>query len=148
MNSNDDITIEQNALYHFRLIGDKSVLMFAWKYSAGLSVQKFKDGIITIASHCKTYTPARVVIEASELDQNSPAVAWLRGNTSDTDVEDYTQWWIANIVPIYNESAINSFAIATGDSHATGELQESPPGVNFKIGYFQNIDSALQWRVD
>jgi len=147
MKIKNEITIEQNQLYDFRLIEGKSILMFIWKHSAGLSVQDFQEGIVKLATHCKTYKPARVVIEATELDQGSPAIAWLRGQNSDADIEDYTQWWMANIVPSYHESAINSLAVATGDSNAPGELQQSPPGVNFKMGYFHSLGSALQWHV-
>jgi len=48
-------------------------------------------------------------------------------------------------VPIYHEAGIDTLAVGTGDPNAPSELENSPPGVNFKIGYFSDLEAALAW---
>lgn len=88
-----------------------------------------------------------MVIEAADLDQSSPAVAWLHGNNSETQTEDYMTWWTREIVPLYHDAGIVSLAVDTGDPNAPGELPKIPPEVNFRIGYFPNLEAAMQWNV-
>lgn len=139
--------IEENERYSFVLTEDKTVLMFSWKHIEGLIVEIFQKGIAEFAAQCKAHKPTRAVIDAAELDQGSPAVAWLRGQNTDTDKEDYITWWTREIVPMFHDAGIVSLAVGTGDPNAPGELPEIPPGVNFKIGYFPSFESAMQWKV-
>jgi len=122
--------------------------MFNWRYVEGLSVIDFQKGITGFAFVCKEYKPNYAVIDASELDQNSPAVAWLHGHISNSEKEDYMTWWSREIVPVYHDSGIVSLAVGTGDPNAPGELSNIPPEVKFKIGYFPNFKSALQWKAE
>jgi hypothetical protein len=48
-------------------------------------------------------------------------------------------------VPIYHESGIDTLAVGTGDPNAPGVIENSPPSVDFKIGYFSDIEAALAW---
>ncbi len=50
------------------------------------------------------------------------------------------------IVPVYHEAGIASLAVATGDPNAPGELADIPPGVNFRMGYFPDLASAMRWK--
>lgn len=143
MSLGNEKTLSDNDQYSVVSIEDRNTLLFSWKSVEGLSVQIFRDGIIALADECRTHKPDRVVIDASALDQSSPAVAWLRGGTNDTE-EDYNVWWAREIVPIYNTAGISTLAVGTGDPNAPGELQKVPPGVNFKIGYFADLDAAMQ----
>jgi len=140
--------IEENSQYTFLFNKEEMVFMFRWKFVDGLDVDYFEKGITAFALLCKEYKPRYAVIDASELDQNSPAVAWLHGRISNTQEEDYMTWWLREIVPIYHDSGIVSLAVGTGDPNAPGELSNSPPEVKFKIGYFQKFESALQWKVE
>jgi hypothetical protein len=137
-------TLEENEQYSFALIERKNTMLFIWEYVEGLSIHDFRDGILAFAAQCKKTMPDRVVIDAASLDPSSPAVGWLRGDDSDTYL-NYGEWWAREIVPIYHEAGIDRLAVGTGDPNAPGELENSPPGVNFKIGYFSDIEAALAW---
>ncbi len=139
--------IEENERYSFVLAEDKASLMFIWKHIEGLVVEQFQGGISGFAAQCRTHKPARAVIDAAALDQGSPAVAWLRGQNTDTGREDYMTWWTREILPLLHDAGIVSLAVGTGDPNAPGELADIPPGVNFRIGYFPNFESAMQWNV-
>ena len=138
--------LDENDAYSFVLSEDKQVLLFNWKHVKGLSVQIFQKGISEFAGQCKTHKPAHAVIDASALDQGSPAVAWLRSQSTDTDAEEYMTWWAREIVPVYHDAGISSVAVATGDPNAPGELSSLPPEVNFKMGYFPDLESSLGWQ--
>jgi len=139
-------TLEENEQYSFALIERKNTMLFIWEYVEGLSIHDFRDGILSFAAQCKKTMPDRAVIDAASLDPNSPAVAWLRGDDSDTYL-NYGEWWAREVVPIYHEAGIDTLAVGTGDPNAPGVLENSPPGVNFKIGYFADLDAALSWQV-
>ena len=149
MNTRKKILFEENDGYGFSLSDDKSVLSFFWKHIEGLSVEMFGKGSADFAARCKNHKPARAVVDAAELDQNIPTVAWLRGQSVDTDKGDYTSWWVREIVPFFHDAGIVSPAVGTGDPNApgAGERPEMPPGVNFRVGYFSSFDSALNWNV-
>jgi hypothetical protein len=138
--------IDENSHYSFVLSEDKQALLFNWKHVEGLSVQDFRRGIAEFADQCKKHKPTRAVIDATELDQGSPAVAWLRAQNIDTDEEAYVKWWTREIVPVYHDAGISSLAVATGDPNAPGELANLPPEVNFKVGYFPDLETTLQWK--
>ena len=132
--------------YSFALLENKNTMLFIWEYVEGLSIADFRDGIITLATQCKKMLPDHIVIDAASLDQNSPAVKWLQGEESNTYL-NYSEWWSREILPIYHEVGVASLAVGTGDPNAPGALENSPPGVNFKIGYFTDVEAALSWRV-
>ena len=148
MGNKDGTTIEENEQYKFVLAENKATLIFSWNHIEGLSAESFRAGIAGFAAQCKAHKPQRAVIDAAALDQGSPAVAWLRGQDADTGKEDYMTWWAREIRPLLNEAGIGSLAVGTGDPNAPGELPEVPPGVNFKIGYFPTLESAMQWKVE
>lgn len=138
--------IFENNQYSFVLSEDQQALLFDWKHVKGLSAQDFRKGIADFAGQCKKHKPARAVIDATQLDQTSPAVAWLRAKNADTNEEAYGQWWAREIVPVYHAAGVSSLAVATGDPNAPGELTNLPPEVHFKVGYFPDLETALQWR--
>lgn len=138
--------IVENSHYSFVLSEDKQALLFNWKRVEGLSVPDFRKGIAEFAGQCKKHKPTRAVIDATKLDQGSPAVAWLRAQNADTGEEAYVKWWAREIVPVYHDAGISGLAVATGDPNAPGELANIPPGVKFKVGYFPDLETTLQWK--
>lgn len=138
--------IEENDQYRFVQSADKRALLFEWKHIDGLGIDDFRKGITEFASQCKIHRPVYAVIDAAALDQSSPAVAWLRAQDTGAGREEYSTWWARDIVPIYHAAGISSLAVGTGDPNAPGELASRPLGVNFKMGYFPDLDSALRWQ--
>ena len=143
--ANGDL-VEQTAQYAFIAIEDGTGLLFDWKHVQGLGIADFQRGIAAFAAQCRARRPAHPVIDASRLDQGSPAVAWLRGQTDGSDEEPYAAWWMREIVPVYHTAGIASLAVATGDPNAPGELENLPPGVKFKVGYFPDLEAAMRWQ--
>lgn len=139
-------TIAQNEQYSFVANEDDTALLFDWKHVPGLSVRDFQKGIAEFAALCRARSPRHPVIDASALDQGSAAVAWLRGQDGATGDDLYVAWWMREIVPVYHEAGIASLAVATGDPNAPGELADIPPGVNFRMGYFPDLASAIRWK--
>lgn len=138
-------SIEDIAQYRISQSADKKTLLFEWKPVAGLKTQEFRKGISAFARQCENRRPVYAVIDASKLDQSSPAVSWLRAQRLEEEREDYKTWWMREIVPVYHEAGILCLAVGTGDPNAPGELPSSP-GVDFRIGYFPDVDTALNWR--
>ena len=83
--------IDENSQYSFLLSEDKQALLFNWKPIKGLSAQDFRKGIAEFAGQCKKHRPTRAVIDATALDQGSPAVAWLRAKNTDANEEAYAK---------------------------------------------------------
>ena len=140
-------TIEENSQYKINQSVDNSELSFNWDHVEGLSINDFKKGIAQFATQCEANKPNRAVIDARNLDQHSPAIAWLSGQEKFADEEDYMPWWIREVVPNYNDAKITSLAVATGNPQAPGELKEMAPEVGFKVGYFNSLDDARNWGV-
>jgi len=86
-NTNEKI-IEENDQYSTIFNKNEMLLMFSWKYVKGLSLDDFQKGITECAIQCKECRPHYAVIDASVLDQHSPAVAWLHGQISNAQNED------------------------------------------------------------
>ena len=147
MSVKNEVVVAEHDKFSFAFIEKKNTMFFIWEYVEGLSIQDFRDGIAVFAAQCKKVMADHVVIDAAALEQNSPAVAWLRGENTDVE-ESYGEWWVGKIVPIYHEAEILTLAVGTGDPNAPGELKNSPPGVNFKIGYFADLDAALSCKFD
>lgn len=141
----DGKTVANNEQYRFVQSADKGTLLFEWKHVAGLKPQDFRRGIVAFADLCKVHKPACAAIDASLLDQSSPAVAWLRAQDVAGEAEDYQSWWMREIVPAYHDAGVARLAVGTGDPNAPGELP-GIPGVTFKIGYFADIGTALAWQ--
>ncbi|MGH1541196.1 MAG: hypothetical protein ACRBHB_12290 [Arenicella sp.] len=146
MNTHTEKVLENNDYYTFYLTEDDAVLVFDWKPIKGLSINSFQSAIAEFAAQCEQHKPTRAVIDAAALDQQSPAVAWLRGQNNEEGEPEYLSWWMSNIVPHYNNAGILSLAVGTGDPNAPGELPEAGPEVNFKMGYFQDFATAIQWQ--
>ena len=70
------------------------------------SSEAFQSGISGFAAQCKVHKPTRAVIDAAALDQDSPAVAWLRGQNADTEREGYMTWWTREILPALHDAGI------------------------------------------
>lgn len=138
--------VEESSQYSITLNEDKTALIFSWQYIKGLSINDFQKGISEFAVECNNHKPNYAVIDASNFDQDSPAIAWLQDRITNSQKENYMTWWSREIVPIYHDAGIISLAVGTGDPNAPGELPNTPPGVKFKIGYFPNFESALQWK--
>ena len=122
-----------------------SDLIFTWKYIAGLSIKDMANGIQDFAMLCRSHKPRRAIIDARQLDQNSPGLKWVGGKQPD-DQEAYTPWWLREVVPFYNEAGISSLAVATGNSQAPGEIPETHPEVKFKMGYFHSLDDVFNYN--
>jgi len=146
MTDTNQTLIEDTNKCRFSQSLDAQMLLLEWKTVPGLLVEDFADGISQLAEHCQDHKPSHVVIDARKLDQDSAAVAWLRGEGSDANGDSYQTWWMRDIVPAYNTAGIISLAVATGDPNAPGELPEIPPGVDFRIGYYHDLASAVDWR--
>lgn len=143
----NEMTVENHPHYSIVLRADKKALVFNWKQVVELSLQDFRKGVAEFAGQCKTHKPSAAVIDARQLDPNGVAVGWVSGRKKSPDEEEYGLWWARDIVPIYHDAGISSLAIATGDPNAPGEAKQVPPGVNFKMGYFTDLESALRWKV-
>ena len=146
MSYNDKNVLIENEQYCFSEYEDKSLLLFEWRYVEGLSIMDFRKGITEFADQCRLVKPTYAVIDAAKLDQSSPAVAWLRSQDTNKQEEKYLTWWVRDIVPVYHDAEITSLAVGTGDPNAPGKLKETPPGVKFMIGYFPDLESALNWK--
>ena len=138
--------IEDHEHYSIVASEDQQSLVFNWKFVKGLGAEGFAAGIEQFAFQCKTHRPARAVIDARSLDPASPAMGWLRSQLVVEGLEPYEPWWANAVLPIYHEARISGLGIATGDPDAPGEVG-TQPGVNFKMGYFTDVDAVLSWPV-
>lgn len=145
MDDTVSITMIDTAHYRISRNMEKDSLILDWHRVNGLKPEDFRTGILDFARHCDTHSPAHAVIDATDLDQDSPAVAWLRGQPVNGEVEDYNGWWLQSVVPLYNGAGIQSLAVGTGDPSAPGELRNLPTTVNFRVAYLPDINSALHW---
>lgn len=132
--------------YKFEKLEAEKTLLFSWKHVAGLEIALFKEAIQAFAETCLEHRPKKAAIDATLLDQQSPAVSWLRGNRNDENDEDYQAWWIRVIVPIYNSADTGCMSVATGDPQAPGVIEGLPDMVGFKVGYFPDLDAAIGWQ--
>ncbi|MFV1991357.1 MAG: hypothetical protein ACC652_11530 [Acidimicrobiales bacterium] len=144
---NTPTLIEDHEQYSIELTEDRDTLTFSWKFVAGLSAEHFADGIVRFADQCNAHKPTRAAIVAMALDPDSPAMGWLRSAEKVDGREEYDPWWAREIVPVYHEAGIAGLGVATGDPNAPGEV-ETPPGVNFKMGYFNDLAAVLAWQLD
>ena len=145
MNMNNEKIIQQSDQYRFTLDEKIQTLFFYWEYVEGLSIETFQQAIKEFAVLCEEHRPTKAVIDAEKLDQQSPAVDWLRSQDSEAYQESYMEWWMREIAPIYCEAKISSLAVGTGAPNAPGEVFNLPPEISFKVGYFPNLQSAIQW---
>lgn len=136
-------TIKENKQYTISQSG--SNLVFTWKQVTDLSIEDMAKGIIEFAGQCKNHQPDHALIDARLLNPKSPAIGWVSGQQRFDDQEAYMAWWTREIAPIYNDAGISRLAVATGNPNAPGELSENPPGVEFKMGYFNGLDDATNW---
>lgn len=137
--------IEDNRQYRFTQSADSKTLLLKWKHVAGLTPKDFRMGIAGFSGQCKAHKPDYAVIDTTALDQSSPAVSWLRALSVEGELEDYQTWWMRDVVPDYHDAGVVCLAIGTGDPNAPGEVG-GVPGVNFKMGYFPDLDAALAWQ--
>jgi hypothetical protein len=133
--------VKEHDHYSISLSNDGTMLLFDWSQTRGLSALDFSQGITDFARQCITHVPARAVIDARHLDQESEAFSWLRGQTQVEGLDAHDPWWMQTIVPLYHDAGIAALAVATGDPTAPG-LVPTPPEVNFQIGYFPDVESA------
>ena len=138
-------TLKEHEQYHISQSGQD--LLFTWKFVAGLSIEDMAKGIVDFANYCNTHKPKRALIDARQLDPICPALGWVSGQQSFPDQEEYMHWWQREVLPLYNSAGIVSLAVATGNPNAPGAIAENPPGVNFKMGYFNELDDASHWDI-
>ena len=143
MRMKDGNVLDEHTQYRIIHSPDESVLLFDWKPTPGLAAADFAQGITAFAEQCRRHNPQRAVIDAQQLDQQSSAVKWLRGQ-GDLNGEDYRTWWAREIVPRYQEAKIAVLTVATGDPNAPGRIP-SPDGAGFAIGYFTDLKQAMNW---
>ncbi|SRR6266446_1755258 len=139
-------TIKEDDQYTVIQSGDGSELCLNWNHIDRLSINDFKKGITEFVNQCKTHKPIHAVIDARNLDKNSPAFGWVSGQQKFEGEEEYMSWWTREVAPGYNNSRIATVAVATGNPNSPGELNELPQGVNFKMGYFNSLEDARNWR--
>jgi len=139
-------TVAKTEQYNIVFDKGNSTLLLNWEKMAGLDIENFKEGIIKFAKHSQTYKPEHVLIDARSLDPDGDPLAWVSGHKAFANVEEYNSWWLREIVPAYHEARIVSLGVATGNPNAPGELPQVPPGANFKIGYFDDLDSVIKWQ--
>lgn len=139
-------SIKENNQYTIIQSDDDSELSFTWNHTKGLGIDDFQKGILELVNQCKTHKPIHAVFDARNLDQNSPAFGWVSGKQKFESQEEYMSWWTREVAPGYNNSGIATVAVATGNPNSPGELKELPPGVNFKMGYFNSLEDAKNWR--
>jgi len=132
--------------YRIVLASDEKTLLFDWKNVEGIGVQDFSKGIATFAGHCRTHRPTLAVIDARKVDPDSDALGWVSGRATPPGEETYETWWAREILPVYQESGIAGLAVATGDPNAPGEV-DGPSEANFKTGYFNSVEDALDWSL-
>lgn len=101
--------------------------------------------VVSLNLRINVKSTSQRVIDATKLDQNSPAIGWISGRQKFENEEDYMPWWAREIIPKYNNSGIATLAVATGNPNASGELSEQPPGVRFRMGYFKQLGEAKKW---
>jgi len=132
--------------YTISLSDDGTMMLFDWIQNSGLSALDFAQGITDFAGQCVAHQPARAVVDARHLDQESEAFSWLRGQIQIDGLDAYDPWWMQTIVPLYHDAGIAAMAVATGDPTAPGEVP-TPPEVNFQIGYFPDLESASSFAI-
>ena len=146
-NMTDTKNIQNHAHYTISSLDNGQMLLFVWKQIADLSLENFKAGVASFANQCKKHRPKRIVFDARMLASHLDLIGWISGRKKIDNEETYSSWWLQNIVPSYHEVGILSLAVATGDPSAPGELPNKPEGVNFKVGYFPDLESALAWEL-
>lgn len=136
--------LHDNDAYVFEELEQDRVLLFTWKHVPGLGIELFKDAILEFAALCRKHEPAKGVIDACQLDQSSPAVAWLRGQASE-EAQPYDDWWAREVLPIYISASLGQLAVATGDPGAPGEVPKPQRDAALRMGYFPDLDAARAW---
>jgi len=125
--------VEDERLFTFHSISASKKLIFTWKETNELTVDAYMNAIRRIAANCLKYRPVVILIDKTML-------------SADTVFD--RSWWHAEILPQYHESEIKGMAHITGNTHAVGEYQNKPKGVNFKMAEFENLESALLWQLN
>jgi len=136
--------LETGDQYRIVLAHDTQTLSLEWKNVKEISIQDFSDGIVRFSGLCGIHEAAKAVIDARNLDPESAAIGWVSGRDAPEGQEPYTTWWSREIVPMYHSAGIAGLAVVTGDPAAPGEV-DSPPEVTFRMGYFHDLDAALDW---
>ena len=139
--------VEDHANYTISTSTDGTSVLVDWKPVNGLTAADFAASITSFATHCQTRRPFRAVIDARQLDQSSQATAWLRAQIDVEDLEPYQTWWETMIVPLYNDAAIGSLTVATGDPNAPGQIP-TPDAAKFAVVYFTDLETARTWQPD
>ena len=123
---------EETKFYSFVFSEKDATLIFNWKNIIEISNNDFKDYVTKYANYCLEYRPKIAAIDVREFK-------------ADLDF-NVQEWWMEEIVPIYNKAEIEIFGYVTGDPTAPGVSDQAPPGVHFKMGFFKDIDSLLKWK--
>ncbi len=139
--------VKNTDYYSIEALEKNSAIILCWKAHDELDIANFKKGIIDFATICKNYRPLRALIDARQLDTKGNPFGWVTGLKAIADLEPYNPWWAREIAPIFNIAQIEGLGVATGDPAAPGQLPSVPEGVNFKIGYFPDMDKVMAWRI-
>ncbi|MBC8323662.1 MAG: hypothetical protein H8E70_08855 [Candidatus Marinimicrobia bacterium] len=124
--------IEENNFYSFVYSEKDTTLIFNWKNIIEISNNDFKNYVTKYANYCLEYKPKIAAIDVREFK-------------ADLDF-NVQEWWMEEIVPIYNKAGIEIFGYVTGDPKAPGVSDQTPPGVLFKMGFFKDLDSLQNWK--
>lgn len=137
----DQIVLDETDQYRIvEIDGGAPTMLLDWKRIEGqLSVENERHGLRRFAELCSTRKPHRAVIDVHRLEDQEEA--------ADHDHEDFGAWWLREIVPAYHDAGIAGLAIVIGDPHAPGETDDLPPGVQFKRGYFSDLQAAISWKL-
>jgi hypothetical protein len=138
--------VVDDTLYTIEYYSGPRMLVHNWRAEAGEDIPKFKKGVATFAAQCVELTAKHAAFDASQLDPSGIVVQWISGQHTPEGEEPYGPWWMREIVSVYNEVGLKSLAIASGDPNASGEQPQSPPGCEFAMGIFTDMESARNWR--
>lgn len=141
-NEMDDQTVldETDQYRIVKIDGGALTMLLDWKRIEGqLSVEDDRRTVQRFAELCSAHKPHRAVIDVHRLEDQEEA--------TDHDHEDFGPWWTREIVPAYHEAGVAGLAIVIGDPTAPGETDDLPPGVQFKRGYFSDLQAALSWQL-
>lgn len=102
--------------------GGALTMVLDWKRIEGrLSVEDDRRAVRRFAELCSARKPHRAVIDVHRLEEQEEAAD--------------------------HEAGIASLAIVIGDPDAPGETDDLPPDVQFKRGYFSDLQAALSWQL-
>ena len=123
--------VEDNRFYSISLIMDGKALLFSWKTAPDATNDDYMNAIRKIAKYSQETKPYLILIDKRKLESK---------------VRFDHHWWHSEILPQYHKAGFAGFAHITGNPSANGTFAGAPEGLEFKMGEFKDIKSALAWK--